>query len=127
MVPIASLTCPSATPGCSTTFASGTSQSALLLNHQYSFDETVAASSGRHEVKFGGGMVHAHNGSNSKEFGGPIPLGQFRHKTYTQAPAVCETTYLNNINNVQSYTQSYCSASYTVDDELLALFVQQVA
>jgi outer membrane receptor protein involved in Fe transport len=124
IVPIASLSCPAATPGCSTTFTSGTSQSALLLNRQYTFDETLAANFRRHQVKFGASVVQAHNGGNSKEFGGPIPLGQFRYKTCTQAPSVCETTFLNDINNVQSYTQSYGNAAYTVDDTLWSLFAQ---
>jgi hypothetical protein len=124
IVPIASLSCPAATPSCSTTFTSGTSQSALLLNRQYSFDETLAAGWGRHQVKFGAGLLLAHNGGNSKEFGGPIPLGQLRYKTCSQSPAICETSYLNDINNVQSYTQSYGNAAYTVDDTLWSLFAQ---
>jgi len=38
---------------------------------------------------------------------------------------VCESsTYLSNIVNVRSYTQSYGDASYSVDDILWALFVQ---
>jgi outer membrane receptor protein involved in Fe transport len=124
IVPIATLSCPAATPGCSTTFMSGTSQSALLLNRQYSLDETLAANWNRHQLKFGANWVHAHNGGNSKEFGGPIPLGQFRYTACTQTPTVCESTYLQDINNVQSYTQSYGNGSYTVDDDLWALFVQ---
>jgi len=124
IVPIATLSCPAATPGCSTTFTSGTSQSALLLNRQYSFDEILAATWGGHQVKFGAGLVQAHNGGNSKEFGGPIPLGQLRYQTCTQTPSACETTYLNDINNVQSYTQSYGNATYTVDDTLWSLFAQ---
>lgn len=123
-VPIASLSCPAATPGCSTTFTSGTSQSALLRNRQYSFDETLAADFERHQVRFGASVVEAHNGGNSKEFGGPIPLGQFAYKPCTQAPSVCETTFLNDIENVQSYTQSYGNAAYTVDDLMWSLFAQ---
>ncbi|HJW99988.1 MAG TPA: TonB-dependent receptor, partial [Terriglobales bacterium] len=124
IVPIATLTCPATTPGCSTTFTSGTSQSALLLNRQYSLDDALAASWGSHQVKFGANLLQAHNGGNSKEFGGPIPLGQLRYKPCTQTPSVCETTYLDDINNVQSYTQSYGNAAYTVDDTLWALFAQ---
>ena len=107
------------------TFTSGTSQSALLLNRQYDFDDTVAASRGRHQLKFGGGVVYAHNGGNSKEFGGPIFLGQLTYKTCTQSPTVCESpAYLDNIANVASYTQSYGNATYSVGDVLWALFVQ---
>src|SRR5215469_12209216 len=52
------------------TFTSGTSQSALLLNRQYGFSDTLAASVGRHQLKFGASVIQAHNGGNSKEFGG---------------------------------------------------------
>ena len=107
------------------TFTSGTSQSALLLNRQYDFDDTVAASRGRHQLRFGGDVVYAHNGGNSKEFGGPIFLGQLTYKTCSQSLTVCESpTYLDNIANVASYTQSYGNAAYTVGDVLWALFVQ---
>ncbi|MBZ5510067.1 MAG: TonB-dependent receptor [Acidobacteriia bacterium] len=107
------------------TFTTGTSQSALLLNRQYGFSDTLAAAWGRHQVKFGADVLHAHNGGNSKEFGGPIFLGQLQYNTCTQPLTVCEgPTFLNNITNVRSYTQSYGSANYTVDDTLWSLFVQ---
>ena len=107
------------------TFTSGTSQSALLLNHQFDFNDTLAASWGRHQLRFGGDAIYAHTGGNSKEFGGPIYLGQFVYNTCTQPLTVCEgAAYLNNIANVRSYTQSYGNASYTVDDTLWSVFVQ---
>jgi hypothetical protein len=107
------------------TFTTGTSQSALLLNRQYSFSDTLSESLGRHQIKFGADVSHAHNGGNSKEFGGPIFLGQLTYNTCTQALSVCEnSTYLGSISNVQTYTQSYGNANYTVDDTLWSLFVQ---
>jgi hypothetical protein len=107
------------------TFTTGTSQSALLLNHQFQLNDTLSAAWGRHQIKFGADMIHSHTGGNSKEFGGPIYLGQFVYNTCTQALAICESsTYLNNISNVKSYTQSYGNANYAVDDTLWALFVQ---
>jgi hypothetical protein len=107
------------------TFTKGTSQSALLMNRQYEFNDTVSAALGRHTLRFGGQVIHAHNGGNSKEFGGPIPLGQFRYNTCAEALSVCESdAFLNDIANVASYTQSYGNANYTVDDTLWALFVQ---
>jgi len=107
------------------TFTSGTSQSALLLNRQYGFDDTVAAARGRHQLKFGADLVYAHNGGDSKEFGGPIFLGQLTYNTCTQALTVCESpAFLDNIANVRTYTQSYGNATYTVDDALWALFIQ---
>ncbi len=107
------------------TFTSGTSQSALLMNRQYEANDTLSAVWGPHQLKFGADVIFARNGGNSKEFGGPIYDGQFAYKTCTQALAVCESpAYLDNINNVQSYTQSYGNANYTVSDALWALFVQ---
>jgi len=107
------------------TFATGTSQSALLMNRQYQANDTLSAAWGRHQVKFGADVIFAHTGGDSKEFGGPIFDGEFSYKACTQALAVCESpAYLDNIGNVQSYTQSYGNASYTVNDALWALFVQ---
>ncbi len=106
------------------TFTTGTSQSALLLNRQYEFNDTVSWIRNRNTLKFGADVIRAHNGGNSKEFGGPIYLGKFNYLPCTDTVTVCETSYLNDINNVQSYTQSYGNANYTVDDTLWALFVQ---
>ena len=107
------------------TFTTGTSQSALLQNRQYQVSDTLSASWGRHQVRFGADVIHAHNGGNSKEFGGPIFLGQFTYKTCTQSLSICESpAFLGDIANVNSYTQSFGNGSYTVDDTLWALFVQ---
>lgn len=107
------------------TFTSGTSQSALLLNRQYQIADTLSMVKGKHNVRFGADMIYAHTGGNSKEFGGPIYLGQFTYNTCTQALSYCESSaYLGNIANVKSYAQSYGNASYTVNDNLWALFVQ---
>lgn len=120
VVPITTL-CGSVACG---TFTTGTSQSALLLNRQYEFNDTVSWVRNRNTLKFGGDVIHAHNGGNSKEFGGPTYLGSFTYLPCTDTVTVCETTYLDDISNVQSYTQSYGNANYTVDDTLWALFVQ---
>jgi hypothetical protein len=107
------------------TFTTGTSQSALLINRQYQVNDTLSTTRDRHQLRFGFDVLHAHNGGNSKEFGGPIYLGQFIYNTCTQALSVCESqAYLGNIANVRSYTQSYGNANYTVDDTLWSMFVQ---
>jgi len=107
------------------TFTTGTSQSALLLNHQYQGNDVLSTVHGRHQIRFGADVIYAHSGGNSKEFGGPIYLGQFVYNTCTQSLAYCESqAYLGNIANVRTYTQSYGNAWYTVDDTLWALFVQ---
>ncbi len=107
------------------TFTTGTSQSALLMNRQYQFNDTLATVRGRHQIKFGADVIHSHTGGNSKEFGGPIYLGMFVYNTCTQTLSVCESpAFLDNINNVRTYTQSYGNALYTVGDTLWSLFVQ---
>jgi hypothetical protein len=107
------------------TFTSGTSQSALLMNRQYEANDTLSAVWGRHQVKFGGDVIVAHNGGDSKEFGGPSYLGIFTYNTCTLALAVCESqTFLGNIANVKTYSQSYGNAAYTVTDTLASWFAQ---
>jgi hypothetical protein len=106
-------------------FTTGTSQSALLLNRQYQFNDTLSWVKGKNQIRFGADSITAHTGGNSKEFGGPIYLGEFQYNTCTQSLAYCESSaYLDNIANVKSYTQSYGNAAYTVNDTLWALFVQ---
>ncbi len=107
------------------TFTTGTSQSALLMNRQYQLADTLTFIRGRHTLNFGAAAIAAHTGGDSKEFGGPIYLGQFIYKTCTQSLTVCESpAYLDNIANVSTYTQSYGNANYTVNDVLWSLFVQ---
>ncbi|HTU35387.1 MAG TPA: TonB-dependent receptor [Candidatus Acidoferrum sp.] len=120
-VPITSL-CGSVACG---TFTSGTSQSALLLNRQYEANDTLSWVRSRNTVRFGADVIRAHNGGDSKEFGGPIYLGEFKYNPCTDTVQVCESSaYLDDISNVASYTQSFGNANYTVDDTLWALFVQ---
>lgn len=107
------------------TFTSGTSQSALLMNRQYGLSDTLSKAIGRHQIKFGGDLSYSHTGGNSKEFGGPIYLGQLKYTTCTGTVVFCESSaYLDDISNVASYTQSYGNANYTVGDALWSTFVQ---
>jgi len=107
------------------TFTSGTSQSALLMNRQYEANDTVSTGTARNTLKLGGDVIQAHTGGDSKEFGGPSYLGKFTYNTCTLALSVCESpAYLDDINNVANYTQSYGNADYTVDDTLWALFAE---
>jgi hypothetical protein len=107
------------------TFTSGTSQNALLMNRQYELSETLSYARGRHQIDAGGSVIDAHNGGNSKEFGGPIFLGKFTYNTCTQAPSVCESSaYLNDLAKVANYQQSFGNQNYTVDDQLAGIFAQ---
>jgi Carboxypeptidase regulatory-like domain len=107
------------------TFTSGTSQAALLMNRQYEANDTVSGIFGRHQVRFGTDVIVAHNGGNSKEFGGPSYLGVLTYNTCTLALTICEgSNYLGNIQNVKTYSQSFGNAAYTVTDTLFSAFVQ---
>ncbi|MGH9521743.1 MAG: TonB-dependent receptor domain-containing protein, partial [Terriglobales bacterium] len=87
--------------------------------------DTLSATSGRHSLRFGGSALHARNGGNSKEFGGPLYLGQFIYKSCSLGASVCESAaYLGDIANVASYTQAYGNANYRVSDTLWSLFAQ---
>jgi hypothetical protein len=114
------------------TFTAGTSQSALLMNRQYGVDETLAITAGKQEIVVGGDWLLAHTGGDSKEFGGPYFLGKFTYNTCSQPGntlaqniAYCESpAFLDNIANVATYTQGYGNPSYTVNDNLFAVFAQ---
>lgn len=107
------------------TFTSGTSQSALLMNRQYEVNDAMWIQKGRHALTFGGDVIRTHTGGNSKEYGGPIYDGQFVYNTCTQSLSVCESSaYLDDISNVQRYTQSYGNADYVLNDTLWSLFAQ---
>jgi len=107
------------------TFASGTSQAALLLNRQFEAVDNLTKTLNRSEVRMGFDVIHARNGGNSKEFGGPIYDGELIYKSCIGTAAYCESsTYLDNIANVATYTQSYGNANYVVDDTLAGVFGQ---
>ena len=107
------------------TFTSGTSQAALLLNRQFEAVDNLTRTFGRSELRAGFDVIHARNGGNSKEFGGPIYLGELIYRSCTGTLAYCESqSYLGNISNVASYTQSYGNANYVVDDTLAGIFGQ---
>ncbi len=114
------------------TFTEGTSQSALLMNRQFNVSETLSAVLGKHTIAAGGDWLFAHTGGDSKEFGGPYFLGRFVYNTCAQAgdtlaqlEAYCESpAFLNNTANVATYTQGYGNPTYTVNDNLFAIFVQ---
>jgi hypothetical protein len=107
------------------TFTSGTSQAALLMNRQFQATDSLAKTFGKSELRVGFDVIRAHTGGNSKEFGGPIYLGELVYKACTGTTAYCESqSYLGNIANVSTYTQSYGNADYVVNDTLAGVFAQ---
>lgn len=117
------------------TFTSGTSQSAKLINRQYEAGDTLTGTWGRHSVKFGADVIYGRNGGNSKEFGGPNYLGTFTFPTCSsgaangnatgaQLIAYCESPAFINIGNASSFTQSFGTANYEINDTIASGFVQ---
>lgn len=104
----------------------GSSQSALLLNHQFGLSDTVGWSRGSHQIHFGAAALVSHNGGDSKEFGGPITQGEvtFQPCPAGLTPAYCASPAYETLANVQSYTQSFGSAEYAVTGTLWSAFVQ---
>ena len=90
------------------------------MNRQYEVADNLIADAGAESnCGWASDVIHAHSGGNSKEFGGPIYLGQLVYNTCTADAAFCESqAYLGNIANVATYTQSYGNANYVVDDTL---------
>ena len=81
------------------------------MNRQYEFSETLSDRRAVIRSIAGASVIDAHNGGNSKEFGGPIFLGKFTYNTCTQPASVCESpAFLNNIDNVANYQQSFGNA-----------------
>ena len=107
------------------TFTTGTSQSALLINRQYQVNDTLSAVHGRHQSSSAPMSCCAHTGGNSKEFGGPIYLGQFVYKPARRRLRSAKARLSGqHRQRGQTYTQSYGNANYTVNDTLWSLFVQ---
>lgn len=99
----------------------GESRVAKLHNDQYQFADTVSWLGGAHSLRAGVDVVHSSSGGNGQEFGAPFSLGQFTFRTGI-APTVPTSSL--TIADVTRYTQSFGNATYSLDDDLYAVFVQ---
>ena len=105
-------------PGVST---EGESRVASLHNDQYQLADTASWIAGAHSLRAGVDILHSKSGGNGQEFGAPFSLGQFTFKT---GIATTVPTSSLTINDVARYTQSFGNATYSLDDDLYAFFVQ---
>jgi outer membrane receptor for ferrienterochelin and colicin len=99
----------------------GESRVAHLTNDQYQFADTLSWVAGAHNLRTGVDYLHSRSGGNGQEFGAPFSLGQFTFRA--GIPATTPTSSLT-IADVQRFTQSFGNATYSLDDDLYSLFVQ---
>lgn len=97
----------------------GESRGALLGDHQVEVRDTVSGFRGRQSFQFGFDAIHSSSGGNSREFGGPLVLGQFVVK-----PGIVVPVSQLTVNDIQQYTQGFGNASYNVQEWLWAGFAQ---
>jgi len=97
----------------------GESRSGSLLNHQYQWADTALFTRGRHQLKAGADVIYSRSGGYGQEFGGGYVLGQFRVK-----PGITKPLDQLTIADMSSYTQSFGNQSYSVDEALWGVFLQ---
>jgi hypothetical protein len=101
-------------------FTIGESRSADLFGHQVQLADTLSWSRGRHNLRFGGSLVHHTTGGTGSEPGTAV-LGTFTFRNTTTAPFDQLT-----LADVQQYTQpiSYGISSYELKQWMSVAFVQ---
>src|SRR5205085_4947366 len=105
----------------------GESRSAVLINHQYQFADTLSLTHGTQNLKFGGDAIFSSSGGNGQEFGSGFVLGQFTFAGgagCTNNNTVCVPTSQLTIAQVARFTQSFGNANYNVREWLWSLFAQ---
>jgi hypothetical protein len=101
-------------------FTIGQSRASNIYSHQLQFSDTLSWSRGRHDLRFGGSVIHHTSGGTGSEPGTAI-LGTFTFKAATTAPFGSLT-----LADVQNYTQpiDFGISSYNLPQWLLTGFVQ---
>lgn len=97
---------------------SGESRVANLQNHQWQLADTISYVAGTHNLKLGAEAIYSRSGGVGQEFGSPFYLGQF-----TLRPTL-RTLDNISINDVTRFSQGFGNASYTADEWLGAIFLQ---
>jgi hypothetical protein len=101
-------------------FTIGQSRASNIFSHQVQFSDTLSWSRGKHDIRFGGSVIHHTSGGTGSEPGTAI-LGTFTFKAATTAPLGQLT-----LNDVQNYSQpiNFGISSYRLPQWLLTGFVQ---
>jgi hypothetical protein len=108
------------TRGGSVPFTIGESRAADIFGHQVQFADTLSWSRGRHDVRFGGSVIHHTTGGSGSE-PGQATLGTFTFLNTTTKPFDQLT-----LADVQQYSQpvSYGITSYELSQWMSVAFVQ---
>jgi hypothetical protein len=108
------------TRGGSVPFTIGESRAADIFGHQVQFADTLSWSRGRHDVRFGGSVIHHTTGGSGSE-PGQATLGTFTFLSTTTKPFDQLT-----LADVQQYSQpvSYGITSYELSQWMSVAFVQ---
>jgi hypothetical protein len=101
-------------------FTIGESRAADIFGHQVQFADTLSWSRGRHDVRFGGSVIHHTTGGSGSE-PGQATLGTFTFLNTTTKPFDQLT-----LADVQQYSQpvSYGITSYELSQWMSVAFVQ---
>ena len=101
-------------------FTIGQSRASDIFGHQAQFSDTLSWSLGKHNLRFGGSVIHHTSGGTGSEPGTAI-LGTFTFRNTTTAPFGQLT-----LADVQNYTQpiNFGISSYNLPQWLYSGFVQ---
>jgi hypothetical protein len=119
-------------------YTSGDSRSANLMNHQYSFGDTLSTVRGRHALKGGADLIWSSSGGFGQEFGGgfvdgrftvnpacgTVPIAQLLTLDPSQPQPLLCTGPGGNQPIVSSFTQSFGNQNYNIRETLWNTFLQ---
>lgn len=105
----------------------GESRTGTLTNHQYEVNDALSIIRGKHNLRVGADFIHSSSGGDGQEFGGGFVLGQFTFKANAGCNSLglnCQPTSTLTLADVSSFTQSFGSQQYHVNEWLWSVFAQ---
>jgi hypothetical protein len=119
-------------------YTSGDSRAANLMNHQYSFGDTLSTVRSRHTLKAGADVIWSSSGGFGQEFGGgfvdgrftvnpacgTVPISQLITLDSSQPQPTFCTGPGGNQPIVSSFTQSFGNQNYNIRETLWNTFLQ---
>lgn len=119
----------------------GESRSADLMNHQYSFGDTLSSIHGRHTLRAGTDVIWSSSGGFGQEFGGGFVAGRFQVNPACAFVPIATLVTLNPASVqptlctagtpaqqsqpiVSTFTQSFGNQNYNIQETLWNIFLQ---